>query len=71
LHDLLIWLGWRYAYNANTYEIHDLKNTHKNCKLDYISKKNWKYLRAIDMQVMFADDEADGCRWCMKDQNKG
>lgn len=52
--------------NLNTWEIHDLKNEHKNCKIDLMTNKkliNKKQLKS------YLDDGYNGCRWCLKENN--
>lgn len=56
--------GYRYIYNKNTDEVHDVKNLHKNCQFKlmrncyYISKKTANFILSLSIE--------NKCRWCMK-----
>lgn len=61
-------LGYRYIVNLNTWEIHDLKNTHENCKLNLMTNKKMITKKQLNA---YLEDGFDGCKWCLKEYNKG
>jgi len=60
--------GFTYIVNENTKEIHDTKNKHHNCHLEVIYQKHF-----ITKQTAYKLIESgyNGCRWCMKEFDKG
>lgn len=59
--------GYSYVVNLNTWEIHNLKNTHENCKIELIVHK--KMITKKQLHT-YLDDGYNGCRWCLKEYNK-
>lgn len=60
-------LGYRYIVNLHTWEIHDLKNPHVNCKIDMMSDKKMITKKQLHL---YLEDGYNGCRWCLKQYNK-
>ena len=66
---LLEWLGFRFVLNRNTGEIHDLRNEHKNCRIDMM--RNLRYIRKRTAVKLIKGGKANGCRWCLKKWDTG
>lgn len=64
---LRIFLGLRYAVNTKTREVHDLKNLHKNCHEETWNLNDFWFARWKDIDWKINN----GCRWCMKKQDRG
>jgi hypothetical protein len=57
--------GHQYLVNLHTGEVHDLKNTHKNCNLHLIASYHKKYVTKKKAMKMMKTGNINGCRWCM------
>lgn len=64
-----VFFGYRYFVNNNTKEIHDLKHKHHNCHIELASKNHTFYATEKDKNAL--ETFYNGCRWCMKDEDKG
>lgn len=60
--------GAKYLMNLPTREIHDLTNTQSNCHLDWITKP--VFIKEEDLKY-YQRMGANGCRFCMKKEDKG
>lgn len=60
--------GFTYIVNKRTKEIHDTKNEHSNCHLNLISRKRFVTKRKA---YKLMKSGYNGCRWCMKEFDKG
>jgi hypothetical protein len=58
--------GYTYVVNLNTWEIHNLKNKHENCKIYLMTNKK---LITKKQLKSYLDDGYNGCRWCLKEFN--
>lgn len=58
--------GYTYVVNFNTLEIHNLKNKHKNCKIDFMTNKK---LITKKQLMSYLDNGFNGCKWCFKEFN--
>lgn len=56
-----------YLLNKRSNEVHNLNNPQHNCHTDLIKDK--KYLSERQMKII-VNTGADGCRWCMPEENK-
>jgi hypothetical protein len=61
-----IFFGYSYRVNLNSMEIHNLKNTHKNCKLEKMN--NFKDITESNM-LKHLKNGYNGCRWCSPSTN--
>lgn len=68
---VMVFLGYKYVLNKRSDEIHRLDNKHKNCGLQFMSKCNKQYITEKQKDVLFADGDTDGCRWCWNEKNHG
>lgn len=59
--------GYRYLINLCTREIHDLKNTHKNCRLNMLVHK--KFIKEKELEY-YLKKKYNGCRFCFKSKDK-
>lgn len=64
------WLGYSYLMNTRSNEVHDTNNTRRGCKMSTIADKNKKYITEKKFLKLYDLDQADGCRWCMKQYNR-
>lgn len=60
--------GFKYLVNLKTNEIHDLSVPHVNCKTDMIRYK--KYINEKELTKLL-NDGYNGCRFCMKNYDRG
>lgn len=60
--------GFRYKVNLNSKEIHDLKNPKHNCLTDIIT--DYKQIGRKSLSK-YLSNGYNGCRWCMKSEDKG
>lgn len=63
-----LFFGYRYLFNNNTKEVHDIKKQHENCQLEYIAAPNKFYGTKKKFEKL--KEFYDGCRWCMKEKSK-
>jgi len=61
-----VFFGYRYRLNYNSMEIHDLRNTHKNCHLAKMN--NFKDVTQSNMFHQLKNGY-NGCRWCYPSTN--
>ena len=59
---------YRYVANKGTKEIHDLQNEHVNCHLTWLSKVD--FIKEADLAT-WQKKGYNGCRFCMKKEDKG
>jgi len=60
--------GYRYLVNLGSMEIHDLKNNHRNCHIPLITKKRFITQKGLKKILL---EGFNGCRFCMKEYDKG
>lgn len=61
-------VGFRYKVNLNSMEIHDLKNPKQNCLTEVIA--DYKQIGKKSLS-RYLSSGYNGCRWCMKLEDKG
>lgn len=64
-------LGISYVVNHHTKEVHNLNMKHKNCKLQYATKRNSEHITKRRAEKLISKYNYNGCRWCFKEQDKG
>jgi hypothetical protein len=67
--------GYKYILNKNTGEVHNIKVAKSICGLQYMSKKNKKYLTERQYILLKGRVEnkkiVNGCRFCCKADDIG
>lgn len=68
-------IGRPYLLNVNTAEVHDLRKKSKSCMINFMSRKNKRYLTksefASALKVGYKGITINGCRWCLKKHDTG
>lgn len=62
--------GKKYVWNRNTNEVHDLSRKHTNCHLELMTDKKYINIEEV-FELYLLDVNADGCRFCYKEQDNG
>lgn len=62
--------GNYYLVNKHTKEIHDLRKKSANCRIPLLAKHNKWYVGEKKMRGLLYNG-FNGCRWCMKEYDKG
>ncbi len=70
-----ILLGKKYLLNTNSGEVHLLTEKTKHCWIHLMNPKNKIYLTEKEflkaIESGFNGRPVNGCRWCLKNHNKG
>jgi len=64
----LLVFGFRYKVNYNSLEIHDIKNEKSNCFLKSMTR--YKYVGTFT-KTHLLNSGMNGCRHCMRSEDKG